>query len=350
MTNQHLVIMAGGIGSRFWPLSDEKTPKQFLDILGTGRTLIQLTLARFEGIIPIENVWVVTSEEYTDLVRQQLPKVLPSHILSEPERRNTAPCICYASWRIKKENPRANIVVAPSDHIIADIPAFQACMEGAMEFSAETDAIVTLGIRPTHPETGYGYIKADLSYSSSRLHGIFRVDEFTEKPDAERAETFVKTGNYLWNSGIFIWNVNTIINAFRVYCPKISQAFERLMPIYGTDKEQAAIKQVYDKLESISIDYAILEKAEEVFVCPANFPWSDLGTWGSLRNQLSTDAYGNAAVGAPTDFHETHHSIVHTHTLQRVVVQGLDGCIVAEHNGTLLICKLSEEQRIRLFH
>lgn len=159
MTNQHLVIMAGGIGSRFWPLSDEKTPKQFLDILGTGRTLIQLTLARFESIIPIENVWVVTSEEYTDLVRQQLPEVLPSHILSEPERRNTAPCICYASWRIKKENPRANIVVAPSDHIIADIPAFQACMEGAMEFSAETDAIVTLGIRPTHPETGYGYIK-----------------------------------------------------------------------------------------------------------------------------------------------------------------------------------------------
>ncbi len=350
MTNQHLVIMAGGIGSRFWPLSDEKTPKQFLDILGTGRTLIQLTLARFEGIVPIENVWVVTSQDFVATVREQLPQVQPSHILAEPQRRNTAPCICYASWRIKKENPRANIVVVPSDHIIADIPAFQACLTGAMEFSAETDAIVTLGIRPTHPETGFGYIKADLSYSSSRLHGIFRVDEFTEKPDTERAEAFVKSGNYLWNSGIFIWNVSTIINAFRVYCPNISQAFEGLMPVYGTDSEAEAVKEVYAQLEPISVDYAILEKAEEVFVCPANFPWSDLGTWSALRGQLPTDAYGNAAVGAPTDFHETRHSIVHTESIKRVVVQGLDGYIVAEKNGILLICKLSEEQRIRLFH
>lgn len=350
MHNQHLVIMAGGIGSRFWPLSDTHTPKQFLDILGTGKTLIQLTLERFAGLVPPENVWVVTSVEFEKMVHEQLPEVSEDHILCEPQRRNTAPCICYASWKIKKTNPKANVIVTPSDHIITDVDKFREITKAAMEFSAETDAIVTLGIKPSRPETGYGYIKADLSYSSSRKHGIYRVDAFTEKPDLEHAETYIKDNSYLWNSGIFIWNVSTIVNAFRVYKPQISKAFEKLMPIYATEQEKEAIEKLYAECENISVDYAILEQAEEVFVCPANFGWSDLGTWGTLKQQLIPDSHDNASVGQDISFHETYHTVVHTTGLKKVVVQGLDGYIVAENNGTLLICKLTEEQRIKLFH
>lgn len=350
MENNYLVIMAGGIGSRFWPMSSPEKPKQFLDVLGCGKTLIQLTLARFRTVVPPENVWVVTSRRYESLVREQLPDVPAENVLLEPCRRNTAPCICYVSWKIKKQNPRANIVVAPSDHVIGDVDAFRSAVSDALEFAAETDAIVTLGIKPTRPETGYGYIKADLGFSSSRKKNIFRVDEFREKPTAEVAESYLKQGNYLWNAGIFIWSVSTIINAFRVYEPELSEMFEDLMPCYDTPDEQAQIDKLYPECKDISVDYAIMEKTEEVFVYPADFGWSDLGSWGSLRQQIKQDAYGNACIGPDISLYDSHNCIVHATEEKKVVVQGLDGYIVAEKDGTLLICQLSEEQRIKLFH
>ncbi len=350
MKNNHLVIMAGGIGSRFWPLSSEQRPKQFLDVLGCGKTLLQLTADRFQGIVPPENVWVVTSSAYREFVREQLPDVPEQNILLEPCRRNTAPCIAYVSWKIKKLNPKANVVVAPSDHVVTDVEAFRTAVTEAMEFSAETDAIVTLGIRPDHPETGYGYIEADLSYSSSRKKNIFRVDSFREKPSLEVAQEYVKQNNYFWNSGLFIWSVNTIVNAFRVYCPEMARLFERLMPVYGTPEEQAAIDREFPSCENISVDYAIMEKAEEIFVYPSSFGWSDLGSWSSLRQQAKHDLHGNACIGDNIDLYETNNCIVHTTQEKKVVVQGLDGYVVVEKDDILLICKLSEEQRIKLFH
>lgn len=348
--NNYLVILAGGAGSRFWPISSEELPKQFLDILGCGRTLIQLTLERFNGLIPKENVWVVTAEKYREIVMEQLPEVPSSNILCEPCRRNTAPCICYVSWKIKKLNTKANIVVSPSDHLVVDIQAFQSAIDDSLSFAAETDAVVTLGLKPTRPETGYGYIKADLTYSSSRKHNIFRVDEFKEKPTLEIAKEYIQSPNYLWNSGIFIWNVNTIINAFRVYEPEVSSIFEGLMPYYGTDKEQNKIDESYPQCKNISVDYAILEKAEEIFVFPASFSWSDLGTWNSLREQSDMDKYGNVCIGDNITLYDTYNTIVHTCNKKEVIVEGLDGYVVAEKEGKLLVCRLSEEQRIKLFH
>lgn len=348
--NNYLVILAGGAGSRFWPISSEELPKQFLDILGCGRTLIQLTLERFNGLIPQENVWVVTAEKYREIVMEQLPEVPSSNILCEPCRRNTAPCICYVSWKIKKLNTKANIVVSPSDHLVVDIQAFQSAIDDSLSFAAETDAVVTLGLKPTRPETGYGYIKADLTYSSSRKHNIFRVDEFKEKPTLEVAKEYIQSPNYLWNSGIFIWNVNTIINAFRVYEPEVSSIFEGLMPYYGTDEEQNKIDESYPQCKNISVDYAILEKAEEIFVFPASFSWSDLGTWNSLREQSDMDKYGNVCIGDNIKLYDTYNTIVHTCNKKEVIVEGLDGYVVAEKEGKLLVCRLSEEQRIKLFH
>lgn len=348
--NNYLVILAGGAGSRFWPISSEELPKQFLDILGCGRTLIQLTLERFNGLIPKENVWVVTAEKYREIVMEQLPEIPSSNILCEPCRRNTAPCICYVSWKIKKLNTKANIVVCPSDHLVVDIQAFQSVIDDSLSFAAETDAVVTLGLKPTRPETGYGYIKADLTYSSSRKHNIFRVDEFKEKPTLEIAKEYIQSPNYLWNSGIFIWNVNTIINAFRVYEPEVSSIFEELMPYYGTDKEQNKIDESYPQCKNISVDYAILEKAEEIFVFPASFSWSDLGTWNSLREQSDMDKYGNVCIGDNIKLYDTYNTIVHTCNKKEVIVEGLDGYVVAEKEGKLLVCRLSEEQRIKLFH
>lgn len=348
--NNYLVILAGGAGSRFWPISSEELPKQFLDILGCGRTLIQLTLERFNGLIPKENVWVVTAEKYREIVMEQLPEIPSGNILCEPCRRNTAPCICYVSWKIKKLNTKANIVVSPSDHLVVDIQAFQSAIDDTLSFAAETDAVVTLGLKPTRPETGYGYIKADLTYSSSRKHNIFRVDEFKEKPTLEIAKKYIQSPNYLWNSGIFIWNVNTIINAFRVYEPEVSSIFEGLMPYYGTDKEQNKIDESYPQCKNISVDYAILEKAEEIFVFPASFSWSDLGTWNSLREQSDMDKYGNVCIGDNIKLYDTYNTIVHTCNKKEVIVEGLDGYVVAEKEGKLLVCRLSEEQRIKLFH
>lgn len=347
--NNHLVIMAGGIGSRFWPMSTPERPKQFIDVLGCGRTLLQLTVDRFKGVCPTENIWVVTSEAYAKTVKEQLPEVPEKNILKEPCRRNTAPCIAYVSWRIKKLNPKANIVVTPSDHVVMNQAEFQRVITSALAFSAESDAIVTLGMKPTRPETGYGYIQADLSASSARNKEVFRVDSFKEKPDLETAKKYIKRNNYFWNAGIFIWSVSTIVNAFRVYQPTISQIFEGMMDLYGTDKEQEAINREFPLCENISVDYAIMEKVEEIFVFPADFGWSDLGTWGALHEKVTNDVYGNACIGHDIRLFETRNCMIHTAQEKKVVVQGLDGYIVAENDNTLLICKLDEEQRIKQF-
>ena len=347
--NNHLVIMAGGVGARFWPMSTTEKPKQFIDVLGTGKTLLQLTVERCGNLVAPENIWVVTNQKYLDIVHEQLPQIPVGNILCEPCRRNTAPCIAYVSWRIKAKDPKANIVVTPSDHIVMNVQEFQRVIEECMNFTADSDAIVTLGMKPTRPETGYGYIQADLSVSSLRNKGIFRVESFREKPDLKTAEQYIKKNNYFWNAGIFIWNVSTIVNAFRIYQPKINKIFEQMLPVYGTSEEQALINEKFPLCENISVDYAIMEKAEEIFVCPADFGWSDLGTWGSLQTQSKRDIYGNASIGENINLFDTHNCIIHTTQEKKVVVQGLDGYIVAENNDTLLICKLSEEQRIKQF-
>ncbi|MCR4582328.1 MAG: mannose-1-phosphate guanylyltransferase [Prevotella sp.] len=348
-TNNHLVIMAGGVGSRFWPMSTAETPKQFIDVLGVGKSLLQLTVERFGDLVTPENIWVVTNQKYADKVKQQLPDMPQQNILCEPCRRNTAPCIAYVSWRIKSKDPKANIVVTPSDHIVTNTAEFQRIIRDCMKFTSETDAIVTLGMKPTRPETGYGYIQADLSTPSLRNNGIFRVDSFREKPNLQTAQEYIKRNNYFWNAGIFIWNVNTIVNAFRIYQPSMAKIFEQMLPIYGTDKEQDAINERFPECENISVDYAIMEKAEEIFVCPADFGWSDLGTWGSLHEQSHKDLYGNVSIGNDISLVESHNCIIHTTQEKKVVIQGLDGFIVAENDNTLLICKLAEEQRIKQF-
>ena len=347
--NNHLVIMAGGIGSRFWPMSTEERPKQFIDVLGVGRTLIQMTLDRFRGICPIENVWIVTNERYADLVHEQLPDVPVDHILQEPCRRNTAPCIAYVSWRIKMTDPKANVVVSPSDHIVTNVDEYRRVITSCLKFAGETDAVVTLGMKPTRPETGYGYIQADLTSNSPRNREIYRVDQFKEKPDLETAKHYISEHNFFWNAGIFVWSVETIVNALRVYAPRINNIFERIQDVMGTPQEQETINKVYPDCDNISIDYAVMENAEEIFVFPADFGWSDLGTWGSLLLQSQRDMYGNGLIGKNIHTFECRNCVVHTTQEKKVILQGLDGYIVAEHDDTLLVCKLSEEQRIRQF-
>ena len=347
--NNHLVIMAGGVGSRFWPMSTTEKPKQFIDVMGIGKSLLQLTLERFKTIVDAENVWVVTNKSYADTVAEQLPDMPRDHILCEPCRRNTAPCIAYVSWRIKSRDPKANIVVSPSDHIVMDTQEFRRVVSDCLKFTSESDAIVTLGMKPNRPETGYGYIEANLSAQSLRNKEVFRVDSFREKPDLQTAQEYMKKYYYFWNAGIFIRNVNTIVNAFRMYQPSIAKIFESMLPVYGTDKEQEAIDRLFPECENISVDYAIMEKAEEIFVCPADFGWSDLGTWGSLYGQSKKDLYGNACIGEDIKLVESHNCIVHTTQEKRVVIQGLDGYIVVEKNNMLLICKMTEEQRIKQF-
>ena len=263
--------MAGGIGSRFWPMSTEEKPKQFIDVLGVGKSLLQLTVERFSGICKPENVWIVTNKAYVNIVKEQLPDLPAGNILCEPCRRNTAPCIAYVSWKIKSQDPKANIVVTPSDHIVTNTEEFRRVIKSCLDFTMDSDAIVTLGMKPTRPETGYGYIQADLSNSSLRNKEIFRVYSFREKPDLETAKQYIAKKDYFWNAGIFIWNVSTIVNAFRVYQPVISKVFEGMLPIYGTDKEQLMIDEKFHECKSISVEYAIMEKEEEILVCPADF-------------------------------------------------------------------------------
>lgn len=351
MTNNHnhIVIMAGGVGSRIWPMSVENKPKQFIDVLGVGRSLLQLTYDRFKGLCPNENVWIVTNKKYDAWIKEQLPEVPAENILLEPCRRNTAPCIAYVSWHIKAKDPKANLVITPSDHIVMDTAEFRRVITQCLKFTSETDAILTLGMKPNRPETAYGYIQADLSSSSPRYKEIFRIDTFREKPDLQTAQKYIQQNNFFWNAGIFIWSVSTIVNAFRIYSPAISKIFENMLSIYGTDKEQEMIDLHYPECENISVDYAIMEKAEEIFVCPASFGWSDLGSWSSLYMHTRHDLYGNSLIGPDINVYDTHNCMIHTTQEKKVVVQGLDDYIVAEKDNLLLICKISEEQRIRQF-
>ncbi len=351
MTNNHnhIVIMAGGVGSRIWPMSVENKPKQFIDVLGVGRSLLQLTYDRFKGLCPNENVWIVTNKKYDAWIKEQLPEVPAENILLEPCRRNTAPCIAYVSWHIKAKDPKANLVITPSDHIVMDTAEFRRVIIQCLKFTSETDAILTLGMKPNRPETAYGYIQADLSSSSPRNKEIFRIDTFREKPDLQTAQKYIQQNNFFWNAGIFIWSVSTIVNAFRIYSPAISKIFENMLSIYGTDKEQEMIDLHYPECENISVDYAIMEKAEEIFVCPASFGWSDLGSWSSLYMHTRHDLYGNSLIGPDINVYDTHNCMIHTTQEKKVVVQGLDDYIVAEKDNLLLICKISEEQRIRQF-
>ena len=347
MNHTHIVIMAGGIGSRFWPLSTPEYPKQFIDILGCGRTLMQLTADRFQGICPTDNFWVVTNAKYVDIVKTQLPGIPANHILAEPEARNTAPCIAWACWKIKEEDPNANIVVTPSDAVVMNPEEFRRVIKESLEFTANNEAIVTIGIKPSRPETGYGYVQ----FSEQVTEGIHKVEVFKEKPDLETAKQYLADGHFLWNAGIFVWNVQTIVNSIQKYNNPIALIMTRIAKAFGSSEERSVVEGLFPLCEKISIDYAVMEPASKdgmVYTHPADFGWSDLGNWASLHDKLSKDENGNGAVGNVKMF-ECSNCIVHAEDAKKVVLQGLDEYIVSEKNGQLLICKRSEEQRIREF-
>lgn len=341
----HIVIMAGGIGSRFWPMSTSEYPKQFIDVLGCGKSLIQLTVERFQGLCIQDKIWIVTSEKYTDIVKKQLPSVPPHHILAEPVARNTAPCITYACWKIKKRYPHANIVVTPADALVINTNEFRRVIAKALLMTDQSNAIVTIGIKPCRPDTGYGYIAAGEAMDQE----IRIVNGFKEKPDPQTAQRYMDAGNYFWNAGIFVWNIETIEKTIRRYAPDIADVFDRIYPEFYTEKEKETIETLFPTCESISIDYAVMEKAELIYVLPSEFGWSDLGTWESLHTQLPKDDRSNVQVSKSARLYECNNCIVYTPQLKRTVLQGLDGYIVAEKDGTLLVCKLAEEQRIKEF-
>jgi len=341
--NTHVVIMAGGIGSRLWPLSTPDVPKQFIDVLGVGRSLIQLTVDRFAPVCKAENFWVVTGEKYVPMVKEQLPDIPDGQILAEPEGRNTAPCIAYASWKIHQKDPSANIVVTPADALVLRTDAFAETIAKALAFTEERDAIVTVGIAPTRPETGYGYIHA-----AESLRGqIMKVSEFREKPDLDTALGYLEDGHYFWNAGIFVWNVGTIIKELRDYAPQIAGVMDELAPSFFTEKENAELHRLFPTCEKISIDYAVMEKSPRIFVIAEDLGWSDLGSWGSVMDHVEADDHGNTVVGPDVRLHGCRNCFVHASGEKTVIVEGLDGYIVAESRDRLLVCRLSQEQHIK---
>lgn len=346
---KHLVIMAGGIGSRFWPMSTPQKPKQFIDITGCGRTMIQQSFDRFEGIVDIDHVWVVTSKNYKDIVVEQLTGINPQHILLEPCMRNTAPCVAYVSWKIQKEDPEALIVVAPSDHLVLNVEAFQEYIKKGFEFVDAENRILTLGMTPTRPETGYGYIEQGPS-TGSGTDGIFALKAFREKPNLQTAIEYLQKGGFTWNSGMFMWSAKTIVNELREYAPQIAGVMDEIRPVMLTDKEQEKVNELFPTCEKISIDYAVMEKTKIAYVMPAEFGWSDLGTWGSLHTLTEHDEADNAVIGDSVKIIESEGNMVKVPNGKQVVIQGLKNCIVSEHDGVLLICQLSEEQRIKEWH
>ncbi len=372
--------MAGGVGSRFWPMSTEEKPKQFLDVLGIGKSLLQQTVDRFKTVSPAENILIVTSAKYKQLVAEQCPELLESNILLEPCMRNTAPCIAYAAYKIKGLNPDANIVVAPSDHLITNEAEFIRIIENGLEFTANNDALLTLGIQPHRSETGYGYIQADsvisnhLSVNSKNSNigsegesyetmpneeqtdnrqpiteNPLNVAAFKEKPNLQTAKEYLAAGNYYWNSGIFLWSLKSILSAFESYVPEVAAIFQKGEEFYNTEKEQAFIDEMFPTCTNISIDYAVMEKADNIFVQPADFGWSDLGTWGSLWEKRERCEQGNTVVGEQVHLFEADNCIVNMPKDKNVVIQGLQDYIVVEDNDVLLICKKEEEQRIKEF-
>ena len=342
----YCVIMAGGLGTRFWPMSRESRPKQFQTFSRSGRSFLQLAYERALEVVPEQNVLVVSLERFQPLAFEDLPNLDPENLLLEPYNRNTASCIAFATYYILKRDPEAVVLVTPADQVIEDSAQFSSTVLQGLDYAACHDVLLTLGVLPRRADTNFGYIQTDGPMTDG---SPLKVKTFTEKPGKELAQVFIDSGEFLWNAGIFVWNVGTIANALRVYQPTLSKIFEDLLPIYGTEKEQDAINEVFPQCENISIDYAIMEKAEEIYVFPASFGWSDLGTWGSLHENSERDIYGNALIGENIDVYETTNCIVHATQEKRVVVQGLDGFIVAECDDTLLICRLSDEQRIKQF-
>ena len=376
--NNYCVIMAGGVGSRFWPFSREEKPKQFLDFFGTGRSLLQMTIDRFRPIVPVENMFIVTNIAYKHLILEQVPDIKESQILCEPARRNTAPCIAYATAHIRalclrkagltaanqdwtRKEMKANIVVAASDHLILEEEKFRQAILKAFDFVSENNAICTLGMQPTRPETGYGYIqfvrdglnevesRKTASLKVERSEGIYPVKTFTEKPNLEMAKVFLDSGDFLWNSGIFIWNLQTISEAFRYLLPEVADRFREGELLMGTEKEEKFIEDIFPKCPNISIDYGIMEKANNVYVMPSSFGWSDLGTWGSLYELSEKDEQGNVSLHSEARFYEAKGNIVVLEPGKKVIVQGVDDMIIAEEKGALLVCKKAEEQRIKQF-
>ena len=385
--NNYCVIMAGGVGSRFWPFSREEKPKQFLDFFGTGRSLLQMTIDRFRPIVPITNMFIVTNIAYKQLIMEQIPDIKESQILCEPARRNTAPCIAYATAHIRalclrragltatnqdwtRPEMQANIVVAASDHLILEEEKFRETIQKAFDFVSQNKAICTLGMQPTRPETGYGYIQfvkdrfaegaktanaerikteMDLAGETCCSDGIYPVKTFTEKPNLEMAKVFLESGDFLWNSGIFIWNLQTISEAFRYLLPEVADRFREGELLMGTDKEEDFIEQMFPKCPNISIDYGIMEKAENVYVIPSSFGWSDLGTWGSLYELSEKDENGNVSLHSEAHFHEAKGNIVVLEPGKKAIVQGVEDMIIVEEKGALLVCKKAEEQRIKQF-
>jgi len=344
----YCVIMAGGIGSRFWPMSRTAFPKQFHDILGVGRTLLQMTYDRFLPICPKENILVVTNERYKELVLEQLPDIKPEQVLCEPFMRNTAPCVAYSSFWIGDREPDANIIVAPSDHLILNNAEFQRIIEISITQAQESSNLVTLGIKPTRPDTGYGYIQwKEDKKSENEL--VKKVKTFTEKPSLELAKDFLDSGDFYWNSGIFIWTLNSILNSFQNNLPDMYKAFSEGQGLYGTENEKEFIERIYPACENISIDYGIMEKAKNVNVVLSDFGWSDLGTWGSLHTHLAHDGHQNGVVGKNVLLYNCADNVVNIPNDKLAVLHGLNGYIVVESDNILLICKKEDEQKIKQF-
>lgn len=340
--NTHVVIMAGGIGSRFWPMSTQAMPKQFVDVMGVGRTMIQQTFDRLLPLCQAENMWVVTGECYVDLVRSQVPDIPHDHIIAEPAARNTAPCIALACWKIRCHYPDANIVVTPSDALVLDPQEYRTVLSKALNYTAEHDDIVTIGICPNRPETGYGYIKEGEHVTD----GIHKVQSFREKPSLDVARAYLDEGGYLWNAGIFLWKAETIDRAIRTYAPSLAAVMDEMSDSFYSDAEHDTVARLFPTCEKISIDYAVMEKADNIYTVPADFGWSDLGTWGSLWTLKEKTEEGNAIVGEDVRMIDSSDCIVHAPGLSKVVIQGLEGYIISQHGDRLLICRKDQEQKI----
>jgi mannose-1-phosphate guanylyltransferase len=345
MNKHHYVaIMAGGIGSRFWPMSRTNFPKQFLDILNTGKTLIQSTYERFASFIPAENIYVVTSNEYINIVKKQLPQLPLQNILGEPSRKNTAPCIAYISFKLQQLDPHASLIVAPSDHLILDTIAFKkVCLE-ALAFVNKHNAFITLGIKPTYPNTGYGYIQYE---QHAVTDNVYKVKTFTEKPNLELAKAFMASGEFLWNAGIFVWQVKNIITAFEKLMPEMYDVFSAEKEKFNTPEEARAINTIYPQCTNISIDFGIMEKADNVYVIPSSFGWSDLGTWNSAYENLEKDYLGNAVAGNNVIVFDSHRCMVHNNTDKLLVLQGMEDFILVNTPDVILVCKKEKEQEIK---
>lgn len=337
--------MGGGIGSRFWPFSRKTQPKQFLDFFGTGRSLLQQTFDRFNKIIPTENILIVTNAMYADLVKEQLPELKEEQILLEPARRNTAPCIAWASYHIRAAHPNANIVVAPSDHLILKEDEFLEAIEKGLEFVSQSEKLLTLGIKPNRPETGYGYIQI----AEQAGENFYKVKTFTEKPELELAKVFLESGEFYWNSGLFMWNVNTIIKTGEALLPELAAKLAPGKKVYGTKDEKAFIEENFPACPNVSIDFGVMEKADNVYVSLGDFGWSDLGTWGSLYDLSPKDPEGNVTLKCQSLIYDSKENIVVLPQGKLAVIEGLEGYLIAESDNVLLICKKDEEHAIRKY-